>query len=554
MSPAIDNWTVVICHGLAFHCKVLDNATVERHLGVIMDPSSPVRPVALPVRAVFAAALALGVAGDVLLRGRGGPGLNVFLLLVGLGLAVWALGRRAGLPQSREALVTLGVGIAFGATLALRASDPLRSFAFLAAAVAFALPALRAGAAWLLQSGVSDQIEAVAWAGVNAMAGAFRLVGAAPAGRSGPAEPGRHPARAVFRGLLLAIPFLLAFGALFMSADRIFAERVTDIVDVDYEEIVSHVVLTAVLTWLACGYLTGFLTGTRLANLKDALGTRPAVGIVEIGTALALVDLLFLLFVSVQFRYLFGGSGLVEVTPGLTYAEYVREGFGQLALACALVLPLLLAADWLLEPRRRPDTVVFRALGGLLLLLLVVIIASALQRVRIYQAAYGLTESRFYGAAFLGWLTLLTAWFAATVLRGRRERFAFPALVSGFAFVALLVAANPDVRIARTNLARAGNVPAVTDQAKEAVDARYLASLSADAVPTLMAALPDLPPEPRCVLARGLLTRWGPEKVAEADWRSWNWSVARAREMVGAKAEVLREMVEGANPCPAGDR
>jgi hypothetical protein len=99
-----------------------------------------------------------------------------------------------------------------------------------------------------------------------------------------------------------------------------------------------------------------------------------------LGIALALVDLLFVLFVSVQFRYLFGGSSLVEVTPGLTYAEYVRQGFEQLALACALVLPSLLAADWLLQARRVRDTVVFRVLGGLLLLLLVVIIASALQR------------------------------------------------------------------------------------------------------------------------------------------------------------------------------
>ena len=519
-----------------------------------------------PVRTVFATALALGVAGDVLLRGRGGPGLNFFLLVVGLGVAVWALSRRAGLALSREALVTLGVGIAFAATLVVRASDPLRSFAFLAAALSFALPALRAGAAWLRRSGVSDQIEAMAWAGVNAMAGAFRLVGAALAGSSGhgaPAagsgEPGkadRHPGLAVLRGLLLGLPFLFVFGALFMSADRIFADLVNDVVRLDYEEIVAHLLLTVVLTWLACGYLTGFLTGTRLASLSDAFGTRPAVGIVEIGTALALVDLLFVLFVSVQFRYLFGGSGLVEVTPGLTYAEYVREGFGQLALACALVLPSLLAADWLLHPRRRRDAVVFRALGGLLLLLLVVIIASALQRVRIYQAAYGLTESRFYGAAFLGWLTLLTVWFAASVLRGRRERFAFPALVSGFSFVALLLAVNPDVRIARTNLERAGDLPTVTDRSGESVDARYLASLSADAVPTLMAALPDLPPEPRCVLARRLLERWGPEEVANADWRSWNWSVARAREMVGAETDALRAMVSGVDTdaCPAGDR
>ncbi len=527
-----------------------------------MPPFAPARPVVLPVRAVAAAALALGVAGDFLLRGADGPGLNVFLLLAGLGGAVWMVCRRAGLVPSGEARVSLGVGIAFGATLVLRGSEPLRSLAFLAAAVAFALPALRAGAAWLRQSSVSEQIEAVAWAGVNAMAGALRLAQAAFAGKSpqggspatsvAPGEAARHPAGAMFRGLLLAIPFLLAFGALFMSADRIFAERVTDLVDLDYHELVSHVAATAGLTWLACGYLTGFLTGTRLVNLRDALGPRPAAGIVEIGTALLLVDLLFLLFVSFQFRYLFGGSGLVEVTPGLTYAEYVREGFGQLALACALVLPLLLGADWLLRPRQRHDAVIFRALGGLLLLLLLVIIASALQRVRIYQAAYGLTESRFYGAAFLGWLTLLTLWFAATVLRGRRERFARAALVSAFALVAVLVALNPDMRIARTNLARAGAVPPGADPSGAAVDADYLASLSADAVPTLLAALPELPPGPRCVLARGLLKQWGPGNVGAADWRSWNWSVASARDLVSVKAEGLRAMVDGAVGCPAG--
>jgi hypothetical protein len=512
-----------------------------------------VPPAALPVRAVVVAGLVLGVAGDMLLRGPGGPGLNFFLLFVGLGAAVWALSRRTRLVLSREAVVTLGVGIAFAATLVFRGSEALRFFAFLAAAAAFALPAFRAGAAWLRRSGVSHQIEAVVGAAANGFAGAFRLIGATLAGRSGHGAPGsgepvaadRHPAWAVLRGLLLAIPFLFLFGALFMSADRMFADLVTDIVRLDFQEIASHLIVTVVLTWLACGYLTGFLTGTRPVDVPDVFGTRPRVGIVEIGIALALVDLLFAAFVAVQFRYLFGGSGLVEVTPGLTYAEYVREGFGQLALACALVLPSLLAADWLLEARRRRDALVFRLLGGLLLLLLLVIVASALQRVRAYQAAYGLTESRFYGALFLGWLTLLTAWLAATVLRGRRERFAFPALVSGFAFVALLVAVNPDVRIARANLARAGEEATAMDSTEEAVDTGYLTSLSADAVPTLMSALADLPPQSRCVLASGLLERWGPDGTRERDWRNWNLAEARARKRVGRDAEALRSMVGG---------
>lgn len=512
---------------------------------------------------VLMAGLMLGVAGDVLLRGPGGPGLNVFLLFVGFGAAVWGVSRRAGLALSREALVTMGVGIALATTLVLRGSEALRFVAFLAAAVAFALPAFRAGAAWLRRSSVSHQVEAVLGAGMNALAGSFRLVGATLVGRAGHdastaanGESGaeRRTAWAVLRGLLLAIPFLLLFGALFMSADRMFSDLVTDVFRLDFEQIASHLLVTAVLTWLACGYLAGFVAGTRPVELPDAFRVRPRMGIVEIGVALLLVDLLFAAFVGVQFRYLFGGSALVEVTPGLTYAEYVREGFGQLALACALVLPSLLAADWLLDTRGRRDPLVFRVLGGLLLLLLVMIIASAFQRVRAYQTVYGLTEPRFYGALFLGWLTLLTAWFAATVLRGRRERFAFPALVSAFAFAALLVAVNPDVRIARTNLERTANLPAATDQAEEAVDARYLASLGADAVPTLIEAVADLPPQPRCELARGLLERWGPDGTSEADWRNWNWAEARARELVSAEATTLRAMAgeagtPGANAC-----
>lgn len=518
-------------------------------------------PEGLPVRPVLVAGLALGVAGDVLLRGPGGPGLNFFLLFVGLGAAVWALSLRTRMALSREAVVTMGLGIVLAATLVLRGSEALRFVAFLAAAVAFALPASRAGAAWLRRSGVSQQAEAVVGAGLNALAGAFRLIDPTLGSRTGsgaptPATPDRHPAWAVLRGLLLAVPFLFLFGALFMSADRMFSDLVTDVLRLDFEEIASHVLVTGVLTWLACGYLSGFVTGTRLVDLPEAFRVRPRIGIVEIGVALLLVDLLFAAFVGVQFRYLFGGGGLVEVTPGLTYAEYVREGFGQLALACALVLPSLLAADWLLDIRGRRDSLAFRILGGLLLLLLLGIIASSFQRVRAYQAVYGLTEPRFYGALFLGWLTLLTVWFAATVLRGRRERFAFPALVSGFAFVALLVAVNPDVRIAHANLERAANVPAAPDRAEQAIDARYLVSLGADAVPTLMAALPELAPQPRCVLARGLLERWGPGGARASDWRNWNWPEARARAAVRAEAAALRAIVAGpdAGACPPDDR
>lgn len=521
----------------------------------------------LPHRTVAAAALLIGVTADLLVRSPQGPGLNVLVFFLVLALAVVAVGRVAGRPPSREACSWIVGGVLLASVFVLRASPVLQLLAFLSASAAFALPALRAGAAWVRRSGVSDHLEAVVGAVGYTGLGALRL--AADAFASGDAAPdearrGRAPrVTAVLRGVLLAAPLLLVFGALFVSADRVFAGLVTDLMGTAVEEWASHVVVTGVLAWLAAGYLTGFLTGTRVRGTVAGRIRRPSIGIVETGVALGLVDLLFAVFVAVQFRYLFGGAGLVEVTPGLTYAEYAREGFGQLAFASALVLPTLLVSDWLLRPGPRIHRALFRGLGGLQVVLLLVVIASAFQRVRAYQEAYGLTESRFYGAAFLLWLTLLALWFGATVLRGRRERFAFPALLSGFALVALLQAVDPDARIARTNLARSGlAVEAAAPGASEApteldpepaldrpaVDAAYLGSLSADAVPILLEALPRLRPGARCRLAERLLERWGTDP--ELDWRSWNRAIERAREAVRAEAEELRSMADAGAECP----
>jgi hypothetical protein len=121
-------------------------------------------------------------------------------------------------------------------------------------------------------------------------------------------------------------------------------------------------------------------------------------------------------------------------------------------------------------------------------------------------------------------------WLCLTVLRGERERFAFGAMVAGFLLVATLHAINPDALIARTNLerARTGHI----------FDAGYIASLSADAVPEILAGMPALKPVDRCTLAKALLERWSPS--VSPDWRSWTISSAQARQAVGAYALTVR--------------
>jgi hypothetical protein len=298
--------------------------------------------------------------------------------------------------------------------------------------------------------------------------------------------------------------------------------------------------LFAFLAWAGSGFLLLTLGIARPLVRERLQIAPPGLGALEVATPLALLDVLFLAFVIVQVRYLFGDATLVEQTVGLTYAEYARRGFFELVAVTALALPLLLLADWVLSDAGARARNAFRLLAGLLVVLLFVTMSSAMQRMRLYVDAYGLTEMRVYASAFMVWLGAVIIWFVATVLRDRRERFAAGA--AAFALLALFVLnlLSPDALVARVNVARA--------RAGQTFDARYATSLSADAVPTLVAALGDLREEERCHTAGRILERW--TSPAKPDWRTWNQARARAWRTVEDAAPELRSMACWVSPPP----
>jgi uncharacterized protein DUF4153 len=505
--------------------------------------------------ALLVAGAVLGAVGDALLRAPGPPGLNLSLWIASVAVAAFALHRRAGLARDRERVAWLAAGVMFASGLTWRDAPPLKLLALGCATLTFALAAHRLAAAWVRRAGVLRYAAALvlgalhAWTAAGlAIVDAARFAPSVETGR----QTGWRRAAAVARGLVIAAPLLLVFGALFTSADAVFAGLVSKVLRIDFERIAGHIVLFSIAAWLSTGYLRSFLTGTELSPLAprgytiDGRGVptfkRPALGITEVATALAALDLLFLIFVIVQYRYLFGGDTLVQITPNLTYAEYARRGFFELVFAVVLVVPVLLAADWFLDHPTRRDAVVFRSLVGVQIGLVLAIMASAFQRLRLYHATYGLTEARFYAMVLLFWVGAILFWLAATVLRGRRDLFASGALVSGLGTVALLFVVNPDAIVARANVARMASA-----NAPVRFDVAYATSLSADAVPVLIDGLSALPSDVQCPLARHMLRRWPPDR--ERSIRSWNWSASHANDAVHEREAMLRSMVGPGQEC-----
>ena len=189
---------------------------------------------------------------------------------------------------------------------------------------------------------------------------------------------------------------------------------------------------------------------------------------------LGLLNALFLAFVTVQARYLFGGAERVASLAGLTYAEYAWRGFFELVAVTALVIPVLLLAHWLFHPEAAFHGRLFGVPSATMVALLAVIVTSALHRMYLYQQEFGLTVPRVCATTFMAWLAFVLLWFSLTVLRGR---FAFGALVAGFAVAILLNVVSPDALVARVNIER--------PEADERFDPYYLTLLSADAAAVL---------------------------------------------------------------------
>jgi hypothetical protein len=471
---------------------------------------------------ILGLAALLGVVGDALLRAT--PwGVNLPLWMGVAAAAGWAL--LPSRPHGHSAVTgwPLLPVMFFAVCFAWRASPFLQFWNTVAILGALSLFALHMHGVRLRAARITEYALGLAASGVNAAIGVLMLTPNDVRWHE-MSRHGRHAGAAAV-GVGLAVPLLLVFGALLMSADPGFERIVRSLVDWDFSTIASHVVLAGVIAWTSAGYLRTLASGTdHVLGVGSTMLARaprkPALGILELGIPLGALGVTFSVFVVLQARYLFGGEAMILETAGLTYAEYARGGFFELVTAATLLLPVLLGAEWLLDQTKPRSVRRFRALSATLLVLIGLIMLSAVQRMRLYMDAYGLTQDRFYAMAFMIWIGVVLALFGATVLRGMRDRFAFGAVTTGFATLAILNIMNPDAVIVRANLARA--------EAGAELDLEYAARLNADAIPELVARAPALLADDQCEVFWNAIGRWTPREAA--DWRSWNLGRSRARQ------------------------
>ena len=139
----------------------------------------------------------------------------------------------------------------------------------------------------------------------------------------------------IVRTAAISLVALVVFGGLFASGDAIFGSWASALVpEFAWDSLILRVFVGFVMggALLAAGYVA--LNPPRVQRV--ALPARaPVARVWEWAVPVGLVVALFVAFVVAQAAALFGGHDYVQRTTGLTYADYVHQGFGQLTAATA---------------------------------------------------------------------------------------------------------------------------------------------------------------------------------------------------------------------------
>ena len=298
----------------------------------------------------------------------------------------------------------------------------------------------------------------------------------------------------VARGIGIAIPVVLIFGALLLSSDLLLQHQLSGLSGwlenfLNAEDVFAQLFIILAVT----AFFFFFFAGAFWKRLEiDTLSTLTKKYLTETNIVLYSVVILFTAFIIFQSVYLFGGQAAWENIEVLTYSEYAVQGFNELAVVAVLVILLILSMRYFHTPSSNKTI-----LAGELILIgeTVAIVYSAWMRMSLYVEQYAFTTARLFGFWFFITTTLVLVLLVIHILAKLPQyKFIQQGLVVIGVCMLIFTASAPDALSVKLNVAR-GNIdpfPLFHQLSAEAFDemVTVLNNQTEDISPTLIDASP----------------------------------------------------------------
>lgn len=275
----------------------------------------------------------------------------------------------------------------------------------------------------------------------------------------------------IFTGVILSIPLLLLFGALFYLADPIFANliRRINLTRIDLRKLINFRNMSTLV------FFGGVITIMRQTLSSDEGVFKAWKHVGEVQVASMILQGLFLIFAVIQIGY-FGVTAETLRTMGISFSDYTRQGYGQMIIVCMLAWGIIYGLDYLKKSQKDigdKNIKITNYLGWAFGAEILLFIAAATKRNWLYQSAYGFTQARLLGFWLSAWLATIVVITLIKFIKSEGEDF----------LVRRIIATSVVILIG-LNIFNIDRTIAVMRPAKlvEGVDYKYMANLSSDAL------------------------------------------------------------------------
>lgn len=325
-------------------------------------------------------------------------------------------------------------------------------------------------------------------------------------------------------GVLISLPLLLILIILLSSADMVFGYYFANFIEVinniNTEEFLPHTIVTLIVSFYLFAYAWGFKSEEKPLDNRVVA---PVIswGIVTVTTVLVALNLLYLIFTVIQFSYLYGGDN-IALPAYLTYAEYARKGFFELAAVTFINFIIVLSCLKYIKKDNKSLLKIVHLLLTVLIIFTLNMLFSANFKLNLYEAAFGYTYLRVSVHLFMLLLFILCLVVAAGIWY-RKIPIVKSIIVITLIAYTIINYLNIDGFIARKNLAHynaTGNI-----------DVFYLTTLSYEAVPYLIELRDNSDSKVKTIIDENLKFR---KEVLnkQNSWTEFNFSKNKVRKLL----------------------
>jgi hypothetical protein len=325
----------------------------------------------------------------------------------------------------------------------------------------------------------------------------------------------------VIIGIVISIPLLFVIINLLVSADQQFGDMIGTfprwLSGLRIEEEIARVVAILFYSLSIFGILQVLKKKRPVAEPLAEKDKKLSLDSIVSLTVLFMLNLVYLLFVIVQFKYFFSES----LQVGYTYAEYARRGFFELLFVTMLNLLILSTVVSFIDRSSKTVKMLVRILLTLLVVFSGIMLYSAFIRLFMYEEAYGFTFTRVLAHSFMIFLLVILGYSLMRIWLERLSLLRFY-IISAIIYYAMINTFQLDRFVVDQNLQR------YKETGK--IDIYYLNSLSYDGIAGLVELYKLDADHPR--LKELLRERKYEAQMADEQWNSINFSRRNAEQLL----------------------